>query len=106
MSEPTLASVQTWLAAPMKHDVSEAIERLRRAPDVQQALDQGIVGHEGIRPDRRDQLSFGYEAAGTLGKIAEHLEGFWPELPLFPAPIERGPIDIDQEFTEPQLARA
>jgi tRNA-splicing ligase RtcB len=27
---------QTWLTAPMKHDVSEAIERLRRAPDVQQ----------------------------------------------------------------------
>ena len=36
MSEPSLASIQTWLTAPMKHDVSEAIERLRRAPDVQQ----------------------------------------------------------------------
>ena len=36
MSEPPLASIQTWLTAPMKHDVSEAIERLRRAPDVQQ----------------------------------------------------------------------
>ena len=35
MSESTLAPVQTWLTAPMKHDVSEAIERLRRAPDVQ-----------------------------------------------------------------------
>src|SRR5687767_2650083 len=36
MSEPTLASIQTWLTAPMKQDVSEAIERLRRAPDVEQ----------------------------------------------------------------------
>jgi tRNA-splicing ligase RtcB len=36
MSEPSLASIQTWLTAPMKHDVSEAIERLRRARDVQQ----------------------------------------------------------------------
>ena len=36
MSEPSLAPIRTWLAAPMKHDVSEAIERLRRAPDVQQ----------------------------------------------------------------------
>jgi tRNA-splicing ligase RtcB len=36
MSESSLASIQTWLTAPMKHDVSEAIERLRRAPDVQQ----------------------------------------------------------------------
>ena len=35
MSE-TVASIQTWLAAPMDRDVSEAIERLRRAPDVQQ----------------------------------------------------------------------
>ncbi len=36
MSESQLAPVRTWLAAPMDHDVSEAIERLRRAPDVQQ----------------------------------------------------------------------
>ncbi|MCC7180516.1 MAG: RtcB family protein [Acidobacteria bacterium] len=36
MSEPSLAPIQAWLTAPMKHDVSEAIERLRRAPDVQQ----------------------------------------------------------------------
>lgn len=36
MSDPSLAPIQAWLIAPMKHDVSEAIERLRRAPDVQQ----------------------------------------------------------------------
>lgn len=36
MSEPSLAPIRTWLAEPMNHDVSEAIERLRRAPDVQQ----------------------------------------------------------------------
>jgi tRNA-splicing ligase RtcB (3'-phosphate/5'-hydroxy nucleic acid ligase) len=36
MSEPSLASIRTWLAAPMNQDVTEAIERLRRAPDVQQ----------------------------------------------------------------------
>ena len=36
MNEPSLASIRTWLAAPMNQDVSEAIERLRRAPDVQQ----------------------------------------------------------------------
>ena len=35
MSEPSLAPIRSWLAAPMNHDVSEAIERLRRAPDVQ-----------------------------------------------------------------------
>ena len=35
MSEPSLAPMRTWLAAPMNRDVSEAIERLRRAPDVQ-----------------------------------------------------------------------
>ena len=36
MSETSMAPIRTWLAAPMGHDVSEAIERLRRAPDVQQ----------------------------------------------------------------------
>lgn len=36
MSEPIFAPMRTWLAAPMDHDVSDAIERLRRAPDVQQ----------------------------------------------------------------------
>lgn len=36
MSEPSLAPVRTWLAGPMNHDVSEALERLRRAPDVRQ----------------------------------------------------------------------
>ena len=36
MTESQLAPFDTWLAAPLDHDVSEAIERLRRAPDVQQ----------------------------------------------------------------------
>jgi len=36
MSDPSLAPIRTWLTAPMNHDVSEAIERLRRAPDVEQ----------------------------------------------------------------------
>ncbi len=36
MNETSLAPIRTWLAAPMDHDVSEAVERLRRAPDVQQ----------------------------------------------------------------------
>src|SRR5262245_50447025 len=35
MSETSLASIRTWLAEPMNEDVSEAIERLRRAPDVE-----------------------------------------------------------------------
>lgn len=35
MSE-TMAPVQAWLASPMAKEVAEAIERLRRAPDVQQ----------------------------------------------------------------------
>src|SRR5204863_1989766 len=36
MSETSMAPVRTWLAAPMGHEVSEALDRLRRAPDVQQ----------------------------------------------------------------------
>src|ERR1019366_10436549 len=36
MSEASMAPIRTWLAAPMDHDVSEAVGRLRRAPDVQQ----------------------------------------------------------------------
>jgi len=36
MSESSLAPIRTWLAEPMNHDVSEAIQRLRRAPDVEQ----------------------------------------------------------------------
>ncbi len=36
MSEPSAAPIRTWLAAPMGPQVSEAIERLRLAPDVQQ----------------------------------------------------------------------
>ena len=36
MSEASNAPVRSWLTAPMDHGVSEAIERLRRAPDVQQ----------------------------------------------------------------------
>src|SRR6266567_5299282 len=36
MSEASMAPIRTWLATPMDQDVSEAIERLRRAPDVQQ----------------------------------------------------------------------
>src|SRR5712671_5103743 len=36
MSETSMAPIRTWLAAPMGREVSEAIERLRRSPDVQQ----------------------------------------------------------------------
>jgi tRNA-splicing ligase RtcB len=36
MSETSLPPVRTWLATPMDRDVSEAIERLRRAPDIQE----------------------------------------------------------------------
>src|SRR6516225_3140085 len=36
MSEAQMAPIRTWLAAPLGQEVSEAIERLRRAPDVQQ----------------------------------------------------------------------
>jgi tRNA-splicing ligase RtcB len=36
MIEASLAPIRTWLATPIERDVSEAIERLRRAPDVQQ----------------------------------------------------------------------
>ena len=36
MSEAVVAPICTWLAAPMGHEVSGAIARLRRAPDVQQ----------------------------------------------------------------------
>jgi tRNA-splicing ligase RtcB (3'-phosphate/5'-hydroxy nucleic acid ligase) len=35
MSEGAISPVRTWLATPMDQDVCEAIERLRRAPDVQ-----------------------------------------------------------------------
>ena len=36
MSEGSMAPIRMWLAGPMNHEVSEAIDRLRRAPDVQQ----------------------------------------------------------------------
>ena len=36
MSDATTAPIRTWLALPMGHEVSAAIERLRRVPDVQQ----------------------------------------------------------------------
>jgi len=42
MSEEPLAPIQTWLATPMSRDVAEAIDRLRRAPDVQ---------HVAVMPD-------------------------------------------------------
>ena len=35
MSERSLAALKTWVAAPIDGDVADAIERLRRAPDVQ-----------------------------------------------------------------------
>jgi tRNA-splicing ligase RtcB (3'-phosphate/5'-hydroxy nucleic acid ligase) len=36
MSNSSMAPLRSWLAAPLDRDVSEALERLRRAPDVQQ----------------------------------------------------------------------
>lgn len=36
MNESSIAPIRTWLAGPMDHDVSEALERLRRAADVQE----------------------------------------------------------------------
>ena len=42
MTEQPLAPLQAWLSGPMGHDVSEAIDRLRHAPDVQ---------HVAVMPD-------------------------------------------------------
>jgi len=36
MSKTSLAAIRSWLVEPMKQDVAQAIQRLRRAPDVQQ----------------------------------------------------------------------
>jgi hypothetical protein len=36
MSDSSRSLLRSWLAAPLDRDVSEALERLRRAPDVQQ----------------------------------------------------------------------
>jgi RNA-splicing ligase RtcB len=36
MSDSLIAPLRSWLASPLDRDVSEALERLRRAPDVQQ----------------------------------------------------------------------
>lgn len=36
MNNCSIASIRMWLAGPLDHDVSEALERLRRAPDVQE----------------------------------------------------------------------
>src|ERR1700739_703517 len=42
MSDSPIASLRSWLAAPLDRDVSEALERLRSAPDVQ---------HVAVMPD-------------------------------------------------------
>src|SRR5579872_7093508 len=42
MSDSSTAPLRSWLAAPLDRDVSEALERLRRAPDVQ---------HVAVMPD-------------------------------------------------------
>jgi tRNA-splicing ligase RtcB len=36
MSDSSMAPLRSWLAAPLDREVSDALERLRRAPDVQQ----------------------------------------------------------------------
>lgn len=36
MNSSSIAPIRTWLAGPLEPDVSEALERLRRAPDVQE----------------------------------------------------------------------
>src|SRR5450432_4739245 len=36
MIDSSMAPLRSWLAAPLDRDVAEALERLRRAPDVQQ----------------------------------------------------------------------
>jgi len=38
MSDSSMAPLRSWLAAPLDREVSEALERLRRAPDVQQIV--------------------------------------------------------------------
>src|SRR3982750_1134951 len=35
MSDTSMPPIRAWLTAPLEHEVSEALERLRRAPDVQ-----------------------------------------------------------------------
>jgi RNA-splicing ligase RtcB len=98
MTESSPAPMRTWLAAPMDHEVSEAIERLRHAPDVQQIAvmpdvhlaaevcigvvvatshliyPQGVGGDIGCRamPAR---LGEGGVLPGSMGSPSFHVEG-------------------------------
>jgi hypothetical protein len=42
MTEPLAPSLRSWLATPMRGDLAEALERIRRAPDVR---------HVAVMPD-------------------------------------------------------
>ena len=35
MTDPSLPPIRMWLAAPLSHEVTEALGRLQRAPDIQ-----------------------------------------------------------------------
>jgi hypothetical protein len=43
------------------------------APDVGNALDQAVVGHKGVRPHRRDQISLRHDPSGMPCQMGQHL---------------------------------
>ena len=74
-----------------------------RAPDLEEALRQRIVGDGRLRPDGVDELALGDQAAVALDEIREHLERLAAQRHLPGALPQEAAVQIEHEVAEPVL---
>ena len=74
---------------------------VERAPDLQNALGQRIVGDRNIPPYPVDQFGLGGQPATPLDQIGQDLERFGPQRDLFAAAPERATFQVHFVLAEP-----
>src|SRR5215831_9938074 len=70
------------IATPRRSLYDALIAVAQRQSHFADALCQRFIRHNDARPDGLDQLVLGYQSAGVLDEITQHLKAFRPEVDL------------------------
>jgi hypothetical protein len=73
---------------------------LQRAAKLGNALEERIIGHHDVRPDRRQQFIFGHEATGIAGEVPQELERLGPKGDLFVPGEEAATLIVEHVSVE------
>ena len=71
--------------------------------DLAHAARERIIGDDGVRPDRTDQLLLGHKAVSVFNQIAQNAEALGAQLNLAIGGSQGAPLDVQGMELSPNL---